>query len=176
MNVPYRSRTVERHLSDGSSNDDNGDKEPVAFIDKPPMPAGSHDELMYALGVNLARQLGDVRPLVENSAELACVAKGLLDTVVGRFSEEGQVDLLKRRKEDLNSVILSRAYVVVPTCVLVSRAFAFDSRVALAFCFLSLSIVLYAPYLTSADGCHTTNLETQSAMAWSKRVAICWRR
>ena len=36
---------------------------------------GSHDELMYALGVNLARQLGDVRPLVENSEELTQLAR-----------------------------------------------------------------------------------------------------
>jgi hypothetical protein len=98
-----------RHLSDEPSDGDTGETGPVTVISKPPMPEDSHEELMYALGVNLARQLGDVRPLVENGAELACVAKGLLDTVVGRFSEEGQVDLLKRRKEDLNSVILSRA-------------------------------------------------------------------
>jgi hypothetical protein len=113
--VPWSAKIIGLRLSDGSFNAENGDKEPVALIDKPRTQEGSHDELMYALGVNLARQLGDVRPLVENGAELACVAKGLLDTVVGRISEEGQVDLLKRRKEDLNSVILSRAYVLVPT-------------------------------------------------------------
>lgn len=49
------------------------------------MEPGSHDELMYALGVNLARQLGDVRPLVKSGDELASVAKGLLDTVIGRL-------------------------------------------------------------------------------------------
>ena len=51
---------------------------------------GSHDELMYALGVNLARQLGDIRPLVENSQELTQLARGLLDAAVGKLDEEGQ--------------------------------------------------------------------------------------
>lgn len=70
---------------------------------------GSHDELMYALGVNLARQLGDVRPLVENSDELTQLARGLLDTVVGKFNDEDQRSLLGRRGEDLNNIIVSRA-------------------------------------------------------------------
>ena len=69
----------------------------------------THEELMYALGVNLARQLGDVRPLVENGEELAEVAKGLLDTVVGRLPEEGQTQLLARRGEELNELITTRA-------------------------------------------------------------------
>lgn len=73
------------------------------------MEPGSHDELMYALGVNLARQLGDVRPLVENGDELASVAKGLLDTVIGRLSEDGQRALLSQRGEDLNQIISERA-------------------------------------------------------------------
>lgn len=96
---------------DPSSSSGGGDigEEAVGVISRPPVPPGSHDELMYALGVNLARQLGDVRPLVEDGAELACVAKGLLDAVVGRLTEEGQVDLLSRRKEELNQVIASRA-------------------------------------------------------------------
>lgn len=64
---------------------------------------------MYALGVNLARQLGDVRPLVENGEELTFVAKGLLDAVVGRLSEEGQTELLKERGKDLNAIITERA-------------------------------------------------------------------
>lgn len=68
---------------------------------------------MYALGVNLARQLGDVRPLVETGQELAQVAKGLLDTVVGRLSETGQVSLLSRRGAELNQLITSRAYVPI---------------------------------------------------------------
>merc|ERR1719343_1125025 len=57
----------------------------------------THDELMYALGVNLARQLGDIRPLVESGEELAQVAKGLLDTVVGRLNDDGQRLLLSKR-------------------------------------------------------------------------------
>jgi len=64
---------------------------------------------MYALGVNLARQLGDVRPLVENGEELTYVAKGLLDAVVGRLNEEGQLILLKQRGSDLNALITDRA-------------------------------------------------------------------
>jgi len=70
---------------------------------------GSHDELMYALGVNLARQLGDVRPLVETSEELTQLARGLLDTVVGKFDDEAQRSLLGRRGEDLNKIIVDRA-------------------------------------------------------------------
>jgi FKBP-type peptidyl-prolyl cis-trans isomerase len=70
---------------------------------------GSHDELMYALGVNLARQLGDVRPLVENSDELTQLARGLLDACVGKLDEEDQRKLLGRRGDDLNKIILERA-------------------------------------------------------------------
>lgn len=64
---------------------------------------------MYALGVNLARQLGDVRPLVETSEELTQLARGLLDTVVGKFDDEDQRELLGRRGEDLNKIIVERA-------------------------------------------------------------------
>jgi hypothetical protein len=64
---------------------------------------------MYTLGVNLARQLGDVRPLVQNSDELTAVAKGLLDTVVGRLSDHQQQTLLARRGSELNQLITSRA-------------------------------------------------------------------
>lgn len=67
---------------------------------------------MYALGVNLARQLGDVKPLVENSDELTQLAKGLIDTVVGKFDDESQRALLARRGEDLNKVIVERANAV----------------------------------------------------------------
>ncbi|KAL9185371.1 hypothetical protein ACHAXT_003148 [Thalassiosira profunda] len=74
-----------------------------------PIEEGSHDELMYALGVNLARQLGDVRPLVETSDELTQLARGLLDTVVGKLDDEGQRSLLGRRGEDLNNIIVERA-------------------------------------------------------------------
>lgn len=64
---------------------------------------------MYTLGVNLARQLGDIRPLVEDGDELALVAKGLLDTVVGRLTEDGQKSLLASRGRDLNNLISDRA-------------------------------------------------------------------
>jgi len=91
-----------------SSEQGNSDKEPV--IEKAPTEGfSSHEELMYALGVNLARQLGDVRPLVENGEELTLVAKGLLDTVVGRLNEQGQLELLNERAADLNALITDRA-------------------------------------------------------------------
>lgn len=85
----------------------SSDKEPT--VEKAPVEDGTHEELMYTLGVNLARQLGDIRPLVENGDELTFVAKGLLDTVVGRLSEEGQMRLLASRKDDLNTLITDRA-------------------------------------------------------------------
>ena len=69
----------------------------------------THDELMYALGVNLARQLGDIRPLVESGEELAQVAKGLLDTVVGRLNDDGQRVLLSKRGGELDQLIAGRA-------------------------------------------------------------------
>lgn len=69
----------------------------------------THDELMYALGVNLARQLGDIRPLVESGEELAQVAKGLLDTVVGRLNDDGQRLLLSKRGRELDQLIAARA-------------------------------------------------------------------
>jgi len=84
-------------------------KESVANIVSSPYEAGSHDELMYCLGVNLARQLGDIRPLVENGEELATVAKGLLDTVIGRLTDDGQRSLLATRGKDLNQLIADRA-------------------------------------------------------------------
>ena len=70
---------------------------------------GTHDELMYALGVNLARQLGDIRPLVESGEELSQVAKGLLDTVVGRLNDDGQRLLLAKRGKELDELIVTRA-------------------------------------------------------------------
>jgi hypothetical protein len=70
---------------------------------------GTHDELMYALGVNLARQLGDIRPLVESGEELAQVAKGLLDTVVGRLNDDAQRLLLSSRGQELDQLIANRA-------------------------------------------------------------------
>jgi hypothetical protein len=64
---------------------------------------------MYTLGVNLARQLGDVRPLVETSEELTHLARGLLDAIVGKIDDADQMKLLARRGEDLNNIILERA-------------------------------------------------------------------
>jgi hypothetical protein len=55
---------------------------------------GSHDKLMYTLGVNLARQFGDIRPLIADGEEIGNVARGILDTVVGRSAEEEQEALL----------------------------------------------------------------------------------
>jgi hypothetical protein len=81
----------------------------VDDTDAVPVEPDSHDELMYALGVNLARQLGDIRPLVENGEELAQVAKGLLDTVVGRLNEGGQTAILLKRGTELNQMIAGRA-------------------------------------------------------------------
>lgn len=81
--------------------------EPVVGI--APTEPGSHEELMYALGVNLARQLGDIKPLVNSGEELTFVAKGLLDAVIGRLSEEGQIILLQQRTADLNNLITERA-------------------------------------------------------------------
>lgn len=81
----------------------------ISNIQKPPVEPGSHEELMYTLGVNLARQLGDIRPLVEDGDELAQVAKGLLDTVIGRLTEDGQKALLASRGKDLSNLISERA-------------------------------------------------------------------
>jgi FKBP-type peptidyl-prolyl cis-trans isomerase len=92
-----------------SNNNNNNNNNNNIMIDEPPMDADTHEELMYTLGVNLARQLGDVRPLVETGEELANVAKGILDTVVGRLSEEGQRQLLARRGQELNTLITDRA-------------------------------------------------------------------
>jgi len=90
-----------------SESESSDRKEPT--VDKPATEVGSHEELLYTLGVNLARQLGDIRPLVETGEELTFLAKGMLDTVVGRLSEDGQIDLLTRRKQDLNDLITERA-------------------------------------------------------------------
>jgi hypothetical protein len=64
---------------------------------------------MYALGINLARQLGDIRPLVENSEELTQVARGLLDAVVGKADEMTQREILQRRGDELSATIIERA-------------------------------------------------------------------
>jgi len=70
---------------------------------------GSHEELLYTLGVNLARQLGDVRPLIQDGQEMAAMASGLLDTVVGRLEVPAQTELLNRRGQELNQLVQDRA-------------------------------------------------------------------
>jgi FKBP-type peptidyl-prolyl cis-trans isomerase FklB len=50
-----------------------------------------------------------VLKVVENGEELAEVAKGLLDTVIGRLAEEEQQTLLARRGKELNELITARA-------------------------------------------------------------------
>jgi hypothetical protein len=97
-----RSVVVSVNMSDGDYNEDD---ETNSVRVKP----GTHDELMYALGVNLARQLGDIRPLVANGEELSMVAKGLLDTVVGRLNDDAQRLLLQGRGQELDDLILHRA-------------------------------------------------------------------
>jgi hypothetical protein len=107
---PRRGRVVLQSTS-AESESPSGSERPIdsinAILQAPE--SGSHDELMYALGVNLARQLGDVRPLVETPQEMSLVARGLLDTVVGRLTDDEQRALLLRRGQDLNKVIVDRA-------------------------------------------------------------------
>jgi hypothetical protein len=91
------------------SSDDDGENVLTEGIDGVRVVSDTHEELMYALGVNLARQLGDIRPLVKTGEELAQVAKGLLDTVVGRLNADGQQELLARRGKELNEIISDRA-------------------------------------------------------------------
>ncbi len=101
--------STEEASSSASSSDSSSDEKEPILSKAPTDDFTPHEELMYALGVNLARQLGDVRPLVENGQELTYVAKGLLDAVVGRLDEEGQLLLLKERGADLNAIITERA-------------------------------------------------------------------
>lgn len=104
--------TGSESISVVSMSDDAGDttmKDSGDDSGEPRVEPGSHDELMYTLGVNLARQLGDIRPLVENGEELSQVAKGLLDTVVGRLDDDGQRLLLTRRGKELDAIIVERA-------------------------------------------------------------------
>lgn len=125
---PYKSHVVSRHASTNtamadvrlySSTEDSTDITSTATTTDTtttsditytlPFDEESHEELMYALGVNLARQLGDIRPLVEDGVELTQVAKGILDCVVGRLEDTAQRDVLARRGEELNALIVSRA-------------------------------------------------------------------
>jgi hypothetical protein len=111
VSVPSARRVVVLQSTSAESESPSGSERSIdsinALLQAPE--SGSHDELMYALGVNLARQLGDVRPLVETPQEMSLVAKGLLDTVVGRLTEDEQRALLLRRGQELNQVIVDRA-------------------------------------------------------------------
>lgn len=107
---PRRIDTANRNSFFASSVDqDEAQQQQEPTISKTDLPNGSQEELLYALGVNLARQLGDVRPLVESGDELAQLAQGVLDTLIGRLSEAGQADLLTRRGEDLKELVGRRA-------------------------------------------------------------------
>ena len=88
--LPQKTSIVDSKLYTTSKHLESGNPQDAAVEE------GSHEELMYTLGVNLARQLGDIRPLVENSEELTHVAKGLLDTVIGRLDDEAQRRILSK--------------------------------------------------------------------------------
>jgi hypothetical protein len=107
--VPIHTRVPPRMFRMAADGTPDNDDRATELIKPDGVEEGSHAELMYTLGVNLARQLGDVRPLVENGEELAQVARGLLDTVIGRFEQEGQRALLARRGAELNELITYRA-------------------------------------------------------------------
>ena len=92
------------------------------------------ESLMYVLGVNLARQLGDIRPLLvspsddtdtdddndddddaknnskeQYAKELSQVTAGIVDTIIGRVNEEQQIALLQQHGNALNALIQERA-------------------------------------------------------------------
>lgn len=106
--LPFRTTSYFHALHESSSNSQNA-PEDVKSSGVAPFEPGSHQELMYTLGVNLARQLGDISPLVENGEELSNVAKGVLDVIVGRIDEVQQAKLLVANKERLNSLLLERS-------------------------------------------------------------------
>ena len=79
---------------------------------------------MYVMGVNLARQLGDIRPLLvspndddrENETtkqqydkELSQVTAGIVDTLIGRVNEQQQLVLLQQFGNALNALIQERS-------------------------------------------------------------------
>jgi len=105
---PYHSRTSLSQSSEGTEPVLAASAEGEASNQLSPFEPGSHQELIYTLGVNLARQLGDVRPLVEDGQELASLAKGVLDVVVGRLDETQQAQLLIANKDKLNALLVER--------------------------------------------------------------------
>lgn len=74
------------------------------------------DAVMYVMGVNLARQLGDIRPLLVSPdetkqyvQELSQVTAGIVDTLIGRVDEAQQIALLQQHGNALNALIQERA-------------------------------------------------------------------
>jgi hypothetical protein len=92
--------------------------------DNEPTQVQPNDVLMYVLGVNLARQLGDIRPLLvspddsesdttkqqqQYAKELSQVTAGIVDTLIGRVDEQQQIVLLQQHGNALNALIQERA-------------------------------------------------------------------
>eukprot|EP00934_Nitzschia_sp_Nitz4_P009471 Nitzschia sp. Nitz4//scaffold5_size260463//174332//175649//NITZ4_001000-RA/size260463-augustus-gene-0.15-mRNA-1//1//CDS//3329555394//9461//frame0 len=73
---------------------------------------GSHQELLYTLGINLARQLSEVKSLIEDPEEMAHMVEGLADALTGRLDAMGQQKLLESRSADLDKLVATRADVV----------------------------------------------------------------
>eukprot|EP00816_Leptocylindrus_hargravesii_P011531 CAMPEP_0196808796 /NCGR_PEP_ID=MMETSP1362-20130617/8789_1 /TAXON_ID=163516 /ORGANISM="Leptocylindrus danicus, Strain CCMP1856" /LENGTH=210 /DNA_ID=CAMNT_0042183267 /DNA_START=173 /DNA_END=805 /DNA_ORIENTATION=+ len=73
------------------------------------MPHSDEDMVFYALGVNLAKQLGDgqLKTLLEDS-EMSLVVEGFSDTMKGEGTVDGQMVLMKYGMQ-LNQVLTSRS-------------------------------------------------------------------
>ena len=72
------------------------------------MPHSDEDMVFYALGVNLAKQLGDaqLKTILEDN-EMALVVEGFSNTMKGEGTVDGQAVLMKYGME-LNQVLTSR--------------------------------------------------------------------
>ena len=89
----------------------------VGDMDSEPRQSPSpQDGVMYVMGVNLARQLGDIRPLLVSPdetkqyvQELSQVTAGIVDTLIGRVDEAQQIALLQQHGNALNALIQERA-------------------------------------------------------------------
>lgn len=89
----------------------------VGDMDSEPRQSPSpQDAVMYVMGVNLARQLGDIRPLLVSPdetkqyvQELSQVTAGIVDTLIGRVDEAQQIALLQQHGNALNALIQERA-------------------------------------------------------------------
>lgn len=106
--LPFRATASFQKLHESTTNSISTPENQQSAAAAPFQP-GSHQELMYTLGVNLARQLGDISPLVENGEELSNVAKGVLDVIVGRLDESQQANLLIANKDRLNALLTERS-------------------------------------------------------------------